>query len=209
MRTITKQLPLTIALLGTLSAGNVAVAAGSASANIGFASDYVFRGVLQTSASASAGLDYEMDGFYVGTWAGDVGTGLEYDLYAGYSGEASGISYDVNYTTYNYTDSTFDDTYAEVNIGLGYGPISVGYASGTFDNYGAEQDYTVTTISAEKNGFTALYGSNGNDFSGTWFELGYSTDVGGFDTGINYISSDKDLDDSDYMIMSLGKSFDL
>jgi len=209
MRKITRQLPLTIAVLGALSASNIAVAAGSFSANLGFASDYVFRGVLQAPSSGSAGLDYAMDGFYVGTWAGDVGVGLEYDLYAGYGGEASGISYDLNYTTYNYTDDTFDDTYAEFNIGLGYGPISVGYASGTYDNYGAEQDYTVTTVSAEQNGFTLLYGSNGKDFTGSWYELGYSTEVGGFDTGINYISSDKDLDDSDYLIMSLGKSFDL
>jgi len=210
MRMITKHIPLTIALFGSLAATQVASA--DLSANFGLASQYVFRGILQTpaSASASAGLDYSNSGFYAGTWAGGVELGLEYDLYAGYGGEYSGLSYDVNYTTYNYTDTTWDDTYAEFNINLGYGPVSLGYADGTHDIVGGgTEDYTVTTVSASHSGFTLLYGDNGKDFTGSWYELGYSTDVGEFEAGINMIKSDKDLDDTEYLIFSLGKSIDL
>ena len=204
-----RKLLLSAAIMVPLVTVNSVHAAGEASANVGFMSDYVYRGIFQSDSAASAGLDYSMSGFYVGLWSADVDLGLEYDLYAGYSGEASGISYDINYTTYNYTDDAFDDKYAEVNLGLSYGAFSVGYASGTYDNYGTSQDYTVATVSAEKNGFTILYGSYGEDFDGEWYELGYSADVGGFETGINYVSSGKDLDDSDYLILSLGKTFDL
>ena len=208
MRKITKQIPLAVALFGSLAATQVATAA--VSGNLGFSSEYVFRGILQATSSASAGLDYSHDsGIYVGTWAGKVDLGLEYDLYAGYGNEYQGFSYDINYTTYNYTDDAFDDTYKEFNIGLGYGPVSVGYADGTWDGYGSSSDYTVTTVSLSQMGWTLLYGDYGKDATGSWYELGYSTTVGDFDTGINYIKSDKDLDDQDYLIFSVGKTIDI
>ena len=48
------------------------------SANAGVVSQYFFRGIAQTyTASASAGVDYEAGGFYVGTWAADVQDGIE------------------------------------------------------------------------------------------------------------------------------------
>ena len=60
--------------------------AGTATANIGWSSDYIFRGIFQNSSSAYAGVDYTTDsGFYVGNWDADVGLGLENDLYFGYS----------------------------------------------------------------------------------------------------------------------------
>ena len=47
------------------------------SANLGFASEYYYRGIFQESTSANGGLDYESGGFYAGTWAADVGDGLD------------------------------------------------------------------------------------------------------------------------------------
>ncbi|MEK9819219.1 MAG: TorF family putative porin, partial [Pseudomonadales bacterium] len=52
--------------------------------NIGYASEYYFRGILQKESSGSAGIDFEQGGLYLGTWAADVGDGLEVDLYGGY-----------------------------------------------------------------------------------------------------------------------------
>ncbi len=49
------------------------------SANLGFASEYYYRGIFQESTSANGGLDYSNGGFYAGTWAADVGDGLEVD----------------------------------------------------------------------------------------------------------------------------------
>ena len=54
------------------------------SANLGFASEYHYRGIFQKNSSASGGLDYEAGGFYAGTWAADVGDGLEVDGYFGF-----------------------------------------------------------------------------------------------------------------------------
>lgn len=214
---------LALALISSL--GTVAPAAhaeGALSANVGFVSDYIFRGISQSDSSASAGIDYSVNGFYVGTWFADVDLGLEYDLYGGYGGELVGISYDLNYTTYMYTEDdpnaasgAFDDTYKEFGISLGYGPVTVTYADGDYDNFEGKKPgnvatkYSVTTVTAEHQGFFVTYGDYGKDSKGSWYELGYGTDVGGFDAGVSLISSDKDLDDQEYLVFSLGKSFDI
>jgi len=44
-----------------------AVSMAQVSANFGMVSDYIYRGIFQSSSSASAGLDFEHDsGFYIG-----------------------------------------------------------------------------------------------------------------------------------------------
>lgn len=213
MRKISKTIPLAIAMFGSLAATQVASAA--VSGNLGFASQYVFRGILQSATSASAGLDYSHDsGLYAGTWIAQVGSatagdlGLEEDLYAGYGGEYQGFSYDLNYTNYDYT-SSFDENYTEFNLGLGYGPVSVSYTDGSYDSKPSSQDYSVTTVSLSQKGFTLLYGDYGKDFTGSWYEVGYSATVGDFDAGINYILQDKDLGENDFLVFSLGKTFDI
>ena len=98
---------------------STAVAEGDVSFNVGYASEYYYRGILQKNSSASAGADYENGGFYVGTWAADVGDGLEVDLYAGYGFETeAGFSASVGFTGYYYTGEC-DDTYEEFNLSLG------------------------------------------------------------------------------------------
>jgi len=215
MKTITKS----VIAAAVLAATSTAAMAG-ASANIGMVSDYHFRGIDQgTGATASAGLDYDISGLYVGTWIADVTAGIEYDLYAGYAGEVGGFSYDIGYVTYNYTNDAFDDPYAEAALTLGYGPISASYAVGTYDNYGTEQDYTFASITAEHNGLYATYGTHGNDFDGSYVELGYGTEIGGFETGVAIISADDTLQPTlnnsgdtvgdTSAVFSVSKSFDL
>ncbi len=88
-----------------------AYAEGEVSYNIGFVSEYYFRGIKQKDSSASAGMDYENGGFYIGTWAADVGDGLEVDGYFGYGIETEGgFSASLGFTGYYYTGE-FDDTY--------------------------------------------------------------------------------------------------
>jgi uncharacterized protein (TIGR02001 family) len=216
MSKMSKSLVAASVLAATLASG---AAMAGASGNIGMVSDYHFRGIDQGSgATASAGLDYDVSGFYVGTWVADVTVGMEYDLYAGYAGELSGFSYDVGYYTYNYTNDAFDDTYKEVMVSLGYGPISASYAKGTYDNFGAEQDYTFASVTAEYKGFYATYGSHGDDFDGTYVELGYGTSIADWDAGVAVISADDTLQptlnaDGDTVgdvsvVFTIGKSFD-
>ena len=116
-------------------------AEGEVSYNIGFASEYYYRGVLQKDSSASAGVDYENGGFYIGTWAADVGDGLEIDGYFGYGIETeAGFSASLGFTGYYYTGE-FDDTYEEINLNLGYSWVGVEYSVGEWDGFGAGADY--------------------------------------------------------------------
>ena len=202
-------------VLAASSVSQVALAEGSVSANIGYVSQYHYRGIQQTgSGSASAGLDYENDGFYVGAWAADVADGLEVDLYGGYGIEFdSGLSLGLGVTTYQYTGD-FDSAYNEVNFSAGFGLFSVGYSQGEWDGVvgdeaATEGDYSILTISLESNGFSGTFGTYGQDSEGEYFDLAYGTEIGGFDVGVGIILSGSDLDDDESMYFSVSKSFDL
>ena len=189
-------------------------ATADVSATIGLASEYHWRGIAQTTdASASASLDYEKDGFYVGTATSDVNDGLEVDLYFGYGMELDGgIAASVGFTTYQYTGD-FDSAYNEVTFGLGYGFASVSYSIGTHEEDNGlgipESDFTFLALTLENNGFYGTFGTWGNDFDGEYFEVGYGTEIGGFDVGVAMIASGSDLDDDETFILSIGKTFDL
>lgn len=158
-----------------------AVSMAEVSANVGYMSDYVFRGVFQEDSSAMAGLDYAHDsGFYAGTWAADVGEGLETDLYFGYGGEAGDFSYSIGYTGYFYTDD-FDSEYNEINLGVGYAGFSLDIASGTWDGLvgdpATEEDYTFYSLGyAHDSGFYVTFGSWDWDTASStadYLEVGY------------------------------------
>lgn len=211
-------------LVSLLAATGVANADWSA--NVGFASDYYYRGFFQHSASASGGLDFESGGFYVGTWAADVGDGLEVDLYGGFGGEVGNFSYGIGVTGYYYTGD-FDETYEEINLSLGYSIVTLDVAVGQYDSPPGDavctpsippscdpskSDYTFYSLTVEKNGFYGKYGAFEQDFEGSYFEAGYGATVSEIDLGISLIFPDKDItgDDGDQAIVfTIGKAFDL
>lgn len=102
------------------------------SANVAASSNYVWRGVTQTSdeSAISGGIDYSNDnGIYVGTWTSNVDSGNELDLYFGYGGEAGDIAYDAGYIYYAYTGSGNADTdFGEINVNASMGMFSAGLA---------------------------------------------------------------------------------
>ncbi|VAW63359.1 Conserved hypothetical protein 2001 [hydrothermal vent metagenome] len=210
---------LNVLLFNVVLAGAMLVVSSASTAgvktNIGFASDYYFRGAFQAASSASAGIDYEHEsGLYAGTWWADVDKGLETDFYGGYAGKVSEFDYDASLIVYDYTDG-YDERYTEVNLKGGYKFISLEYAIGKYDTV-VKQDYTFLKIKGEYKDFYALFGSWGNDLDGSYFELGYGTVVGGFDLDMAIIDNDKYLDSvtdkgngETTMIFSLGKKFDL
>ena len=188
------------------------------SGNLGYASEYHFRGILQKNSSASGGLDYESGGFYVGTWAADVGDGLEVDGYFGYGTEVGDFGLSVGYTGYFYTGDTFDDTYQEINLGASFGILSLDVAIGKHDLdediHGAtgDEDYTFVSLTLEDD--SGLYGTLGSfsqDFDGEYLELGYGTTVAEIDLGVALIFANDDLvgDAEESIVFSIGKSFDL
>ena len=107
--------------------------AASIEANVGFTTDYLWRGMTQNAedSSFSGGMDISTDsGFYAGTWVGDInwdGASYELDVYGGYAGEAGSMSYDVGYIQYMYPNKTTDADFGEVYVTVGTGPVSVSY----------------------------------------------------------------------------------
>jgi uncharacterized protein (TIGR02001 family) len=183
------------------------------SANVGFESEYIFRGIAQEKSSASAGLDYSSNGFYVGTWAAQVTDGLEVDGFFGYSGSSvnEDFSYNLGFTGYYYTDD-FDDTYEEVNLGFAYKSFSFNSVFGEYDNFdGDTQDYTFISASyGFDSGFYITFGDFSEDFDGRYFELGYEFTLGEVDATVKYISSDSALtgpSGDNFLVFNIGKSF--
>ena len=187
------------------------------SANIGYNSEYIFRGIPQKSSSAMGGLDLEAGGFYLGTWAADVGDGLEVDYYGGYNFEVGAFSFGVGGTLYTYTDD-FDDTYQEVNLSAGWSFLTFDAAIGSYDNFdGPKLDYEYYSLTAEYMGFYGRVATFENDFDGTYYEAGYGStlsvqDTDLFDYSIALIYSDSTLlggDSDTNLVFTLAKSFDL
>lgn len=202
-------------LLGTLALAPT-VSMAQLSGNVGVMSDYIFRGVFQEDASAMGGLDYEHEsGFFVGTWAADVGDGLETDLYFGYGGETGDVSYSIGYTGYYYTDD-FDDTYSELNLGVGWMGLSLDVAIGEWSGFGTSQDYTFTSLGYEfESGLYLTFGSWGDDFDGDFTEVGYGFSWEGLDLSIALVNS-SDLAVSEdnptadnVLVFSVSRSFDI
>jgi len=188
-----------------------ATASAGWSGNLGFASEYYYRGIFQASSSASGGIDFDDGGFYAGTWAADVGDGLEVDLYGGYGFSAGSVDLSVGFTGYYYTGD-FDDTYQEINLGAAAGLFSVDVAVGRYDNFdGPTLDYTFYSVTVEKNGLYGKIGGFAQDFEGEYLELGYGANVSDIDLGVNLIFSNSDLvgESDEAIIFTIGKSFDL
>ena len=205
MNTLTK----TGLILGLLTATSAANADWSA--NAGFASEYHYRGIFQKSNSASAGLDYEANGFYAGTWAADVGDGMEVDGYFGYGADLGEGCRRRGFTGYYYTGD-FDDTYQEINLGAGFGDLTLDVAVGEYDNFdGPTLDYTFYSLTYEKNGFYGKYGGFEQDAEGEYFEFGYGTTVAEIDLGVSLIFANDDLvgDEEESIVFTIGKAFDL
>ena len=180
-------------------------------ANVGWASDYYFRGIKQHSSSFAAGIDFEHKGAYAGAWSADVGDGLEIDGYFGYRREIGDFSYGVGFTGYYYS-SNFYDTYQEINLGSAYKFLTLDVAVGQYDNFsGPTLDYTHVALTLEKNGFYGTYGTFKQDFSGSYLQTGYGAGIAGFDLGLSVLHSDSDLigDADTALIFTIGRTFDL
>ena len=200
---------------------------GSFSYNVGFSSEYWYRGVHQSDSSVSFGADYENGGFYAGTWWADVGNGgdgsgkdgLEHDYYAGYGWSMGGAELYIGATGYYYTDN-FDSDYEEMNFGIAMGPISLDYSDGKYktatdDSY----DYTSVALDLSVIGlpvtFTAGYWGGGT-LKGNVYTLDYGTTIADVDVGLQVGKNDDDITagtggtsttDTTFAVFSLGYSF--
>jgi len=208
----------------------VAEEGGALSFNIGFVSEYWYRGVHQSDSSVSFGADYENGGFYAGTWWADVGKGgdgsanggLEHDYYAGYGFSAMGMDMYAGFTGYYYTDN-FDSDYEEFNLGAAMGPIAIDFADGNYDGSSVtDTGYTYTSIALDlamiglPMTLTAGYWGGDSSLKGNVYTLDYGTTVSGVDVGLQIGRNDDDITagtggsstaDTTFAVFSLGYSF--
>ena len=182
------------------------------SGNIGWQSHYIYRGIPQSTSSAQGGVDFEKSGFYLGTWAADVGQGAEIDAYGGYGWTIGDFSFGIGATGYFYTDK-FDDTYQEINLSAGFDFVTLDYAGGKYDNFtGPTLDYSFSSLTFEhESGLYAVLGTFGQDFDGNYYSAGYGFEVEGVDLSLEWVYSDNDLlggNKESNLVFGISKGFD-
>lgn len=222
MKTISKAIAIaSLATVATAANAEVSVTGG-------VMSDYVFRGISQSTGSGYAAVDFEESGFYAGVWGADVGDALEVDLYLGYGIELdSGFSVSGGFTRYEYTSNraNADLSQDEFNVDLGMAGFGLGYVLGTNNLDAGDQDYDVITLTYDAENWGVLLGMVDNDDQDNnpgseseynWAEVSTSAEVAGLTVGatvgvqFNAEAGGVDAASNDgYITFDISKSFDL
>lgn len=180
------------------------------SGNVSLTSDYVFRGISQTGGDAAiqGGFDYtHASGFYLGTWASNVGWledfqgyqkgNMEIDVYGGFRGGigSTGLTYDLGAIQYIYpgdNNGGFNDAdTTEIYAALGWKWFTVKYS-----HYVSDEVFGIGDLSGQPNTTGDADGSYYLAISGslpvgeTGLTLGASWGTFNFDN-----NSDYDYDD--------------
>lgn len=183
-----------------------AAAVEGLSANVGLVSEYVYRGANLGDAGAYAGVDYEVAGFYVGSWIIDDGAagndGLETDFYLGYGMDiAEGFSFNVGVTTYQYTYTSDHENELGLSFGfpMGFGVdayfgTDIDVEAGTSgDDVETDYGFFDLTWGGEVFGATlGYYKNDGDDDEGydeseyKYIELSAGGEVAGLDMAVSY-----------------------
>lgn len=138
-----KSIVLATAVASILSSG---VALAELSANAAMTSNYIWRGVSQTTdqAAGQGGIDWGHEsGVYAGTWVSNVNfdnsdDGYEMDVYAGFAGEAGDLGYDIGVISYQYP-ITPEFNFTEIYVSGTFNILTVGLAS-TVDAASGNED---------------------------------------------------------------------
>lgn len=128
-----KSIVLATAVASVLSSG---VALAELSGNAAITSNYIWRGVTQTTdqSAGQGGIDYGHEsGLYAGTWVSNVNfgnsdDGYEMDVYAGFAGEAGDLGYDIGVISYQYP-ITPEFNFTEIYVSGTFNILTVGLAS--------------------------------------------------------------------------------
>ena len=207
--------PATIGIAVSLAAIAEPALAVDMSANIGYNSHYIYRGVPQKKSSVFGGLTLEAGGFVLGTWGADVGDGIEIDYFGGYNFEFDDFNFGVGGTIYTYTGD-FDDTYREVNLSVNWNFLTFDAAIGDYANFdGPTLNYQFYSVTSQYKGFYGKVGWFADDFQGAYIEGGYGNtltvkDTRVFDYAFAVIYSDSTLSggESDTnLALTLSKTF--
>ncbi len=177
------------------------------SANVSFASDYIWRGMTQSDGPAiQGGFDFAAEsGFYAGLWGSNVnfndGAGSELDYYFGYGFEAENIGVDIGYLAYDYPKNETGLDFEEIYLGLSIGDLGLLFAMGQ----DGAPDYTEVSY-----GIGAVSLSYGQyDDYGDNLGISYGFECGSYDCALTYsdFSDDGYGGDEDALVFSVSASF--
>ena len=194
----------------------------SFSANMTLASQYRYRGLMQTNnkPAIQGGFDLtHSSGFYIGnwnssiSWLGDaddnVSAPVEMDFYAGYTGPLWGdVTFDVGVLQYyypgNYPGGFVSPNTTELYLGLGYGPVSFKYSHAVTNLFGWADSKNSQYYDLSASVPTGVWGlnldahvgyqrvRNVKDGSYTDWSLGVSKTWGNFTASLMYIDTNAD-----------------
>jgi uncharacterized protein (TIGR02001 family) len=152
------------------------------SANVAFASDYVWRGMTQSDGPAiQGGFDFEAEsGFYAGIWGSNVnfndGAGSELDYYFGYGFSVGDLGIDIGYVAFDYPKNQTGLDFEEIVLGFSLGNFGLTHALG-------QDDFTdYTEISYGMGPVSVAYGTY-DDMSDN-ITISYGFSCGSYDCGI-------------------------
>ena len=152
------------------------------SANVAFASDYVWRGMTQSDGPAiQGGFDFEAEsGFYAGIWGSNVnfndGAGSELDYYFGYGFSVGDLGFDIGYVAFDYPKNQTGLDFEEIVLGFSLGNFGLTHALG-------QDDFTdYTEISYGMGPVSVAYGTY-DDMSDN-ITISYGFSCGAYDCGI-------------------------
>lgn len=225
----------TLALLITAAAASAAPAAPTPAwtqtHNLALATDYIFRGATQISGEGiafSGGTDIaHSSGFSLGLWAANqswtvpVGSGLELDVYAGYSHTFGAVTASIGAVAYHYQGCNAANT-AEANVGLAAYGLSLKYSNSLTDYFAFEDSqgtgyldvsYSVAIPGVKDLSLGLHYGATfgeGDQESYNDYKVSISYPLAGYTAALTY--TDVDGFDSapqytEELVFSLSKTF--
>ena len=162
------------------------IAAAGATASVGVANMYLWRGdnLTPDGAQVHGGIEFSGEtGLYGGVWTTSEESGHETDLYVGFGGEAGAVSYDISYWWYLYPEDTdggtpekavdlSDNDSSELVVALGAAGFSVeAYIQMDSDN----DDNNYYTLGYSYDKYSITYGMWDLEFSDSGDEYTHLT----------------------------------
>lgn len=206
-----------MALLASAATAGAAHAEGAITANVSLTTDYVFRGVSLSGndPAIQGGADWTADMFYAGVWGSSLSSGMELDLYGGFTPTTGPIEWDLGAIAYFYPGADDDGAefdYVELKAAASTSiteQFSVGGAVYFApENYGDTGEALYLEVSGEYAvndalAFSAAYGNQtvddpdgpfglaGEDDYNTW-NIGGAYALHGFSLDLRYHDTDID-----------------
>ena len=177
-------------------------------ASVGYSSDYIFRGQSQTQGEGTFTVqaDFDMGGFYVGVWTGEVDfsdADRETDMYVGYAMDLGSLAIDVAYVDYTYSGNDALDG-SEIWLTGSLGDVSITHIMGQDDwNDYTEFGYAVMGVDVSY----GMYDNVGDNMKiSKSFDLPFN--LSGELAYVDFTADDNSgMKDEDTVVFSLSKTF--